>query len=106
MPEGYDQHRVMWNASVAYSFLEKKNATVRFKVYDILQQNTSIRRSVTSSYIQDQETNSLGSYCMLYFAYQFNTIGGKGGQGGRSSTRPRGPRGTGISDRYDINLEL
>ena len=27
--EGYDQHRVMWNASVAYSFLEKKSATVR-----------------------------------------------------------------------------
>ena len=93
--EGYDQHRVMWNASVAYSFLEKKNATVRFKVYDILQQNTSIRRSVTSSYIQDQETNSLGSYCMLYFAYQFNTIGGKGGEGGGPRPGPRGPRGYG-----------
>ena len=93
--EGYNQHQVIWNASVAYSFLEKKNATVRFKVYDILQQNTNIRRSVTSTYIQDQETNSLGSYCMLYFAYQFNTIGGKGGEGGGPRPGPRGPRGYG-----------
>lgn len=93
--EGYNQHQVIWNASVSYSFLEKKNATVRFKVYDILQQNTSIRRSVTSTYIQDRETNSLGSYCMLYFAYQFNTIGGKGGEGGGPRPGSRDPRGYG-----------
>ena len=89
--EGYNQNRVIWNASVAYSFLEKKNATIRFKVYDILQQNTNIRRSVTGTYIQDQETNAIGSYCMLYFAYQFNTIGGEGG--GPQGPGGRGPRG-------------
>lgn len=95
--EGYNQNKVIWNASVAYSFLAKKNATIRFKVYDILQQNTNIRRSVTGTYIQDQETNSIGSYCMLYFAYQFNTIGGgsEGGPGGPGGPGGRGPRGYG-----------
>ena len=95
--EGYNQHKVIWNASIAYSFLEKKNATIRFKVYDILQQNTNISRSVTGTYIQDQETNAIGSYCMLYFAYQFNTIGGRGNGGGGGPQGPGGygPRGYG-----------
>ena len=91
--EGYNQNKVIWNASVAYSFLEKKNATIRFKVYDILRQNTNISRSVTGTYIQDQETNAIGSYCMLYFAYQFNTIGGKGNAGGPQGPGGHGPRG-------------
>lgn len=91
--EGYNQNKVIWNASVAYSFLEKKNATIRFKVYDILRQNTNINRSVTGTYIQDQETNAIGSYCMLYFAYQFNTIGGKGNAGGPQGPGGHGPRG-------------
>lgn len=93
--EGYNQHKVNWNASIAYSFLAKKNATIRFKVYDILQQNTNIDRSVSGTYIRDSETNALGSYCMLYFAYQFNTIGKGGGderRGGRGGFGG-GPRG-------------
>ncbi|MCD8287514.1 MAG: outer membrane beta-barrel family protein, partial [Porphyromonadaceae bacterium] len=102
--EGYNQNKVIWNASIAYSFLQKKNATIRFKVYDILQQNTSIERRVSSSYIMDQETNTLGSYCMLYFAYQFNTLGkgghggdrgGRGGFGGPGGGGPGGPGGGG-----------
>ncbi len=91
--EGYNQHKVNWNASIAYSFLKKKNATLRFKVYDILQQNTNIGRDISGTYIRDYESNSIGSFCMLYFAYQFNTIGKGGGE--RRGGFGGGPRGYG-----------
>ena len=95
MAEGYNLHKVMWNASVAYSLLKNKSLTLKFKVYDILQQNSNISRSVSGTYVRDEETNALGSYCILSVAYQFKKFGNgsdgempRGGFGGG-----RGPRG-------------
>ena len=95
MADGYNLHKVIWNASLAYSLLKNKSLTLQFKVYDILQQNSNISRSVSGTYVRDQETNALGSYCMLYVSYQFKKFGKgsdgeipRGGFGGG-----RGPRG-------------
>ena len=95
MADGYNQHKVIWNASVAYSLLKDKSLTLKFKVYDILQQSSNISRSVSGTYVRDEETNALGSYCILSVAYQFKKFGKgsdaempRGGFGGG-----RGPRG-------------
>ena len=92
---GYNTSQWMWNASLSYMFLRNQAATLQLKVYDLLQQKSTVSRSVTANYIDDTEYNSLTRYFMLTFTYKFNTFGkgnepqsGHGGFGGR-----RGPGG-------------
>lgn len=73
--QGYDSDQWLWNASIGYSFLKGKAATISIKAYDLLQQKENIRRSVTANYIDDTWYNSLTRYFMLNFTYKFNTFG-------------------------------
>lgn len=73
---GYQQKEVLWNASASKSFLKGKQATVRFKIYDILQQRSNISQSVTSSYTQYSEYNTLSSYFMVHLIYRFSIFKG------------------------------
>lgn len=86
---GYDRNQWMWNAQVSWQFLKGKQATLMFKIYDILRQVSNISRTATGNYIQDVEYNTLSSYCMLYFSYRFNTMGKRQQRSGR----PDGPPG-------------
>lgn len=70
--DGFKQNEVLWNASASKSFLKNNQGTLRFKIYDILQQRSNISRSITASYIQDSEYNTLGSYFMVHFIYRFS----------------------------------
>ena len=63
--QGYDTRTWMWNASLSYQFLRGRNAAVSLKAYDLLGQRSSVRRSVTASYIDDSMYNSLTRYVML-----------------------------------------
>lgn len=90
--EGYDENKWMWNATISYEFLRGRNATVSLKAYDLLRQNSNIRRNVTANYIDDTSTNSLGRYFMVSFAYKFNTFG-KGNQPVDRNAREFGPGG-------------
>ncbi len=72
---GYDEKKWMWNASVSYSFLRNQAATITLRAYDLLRQNSNIRRNITANYIDDVATNSLGRYFMASFSYKFNTFG-------------------------------
>lgn len=75
---GYDKTQWIWNAQLAYQFLKQKQATLTLKVYDILQQRNTVRRTVTGNYIQDSEYNTISSYGMLTFTYKFNLFGKSG----------------------------
>lgn len=93
---GYDQNYWMWNAQIAYQFLAGKSATIALKVYDLLQQNQNVQRSVTANYIDDTEYNSLTRYFMVTFTYRFNTFGKNKPSGamdgpGRGHGGPMGP---------------
>ena len=101
---GFKQNEVLWNASASKSFLKNNQGTLRFKIYDILQQRSNISRSITASYIQDSEYNTLGSYFMVHFIYRFSIF--KGGASasdvktpGRSG-RGRGPMGPPPGHRF------
>lgn len=89
--QGYDSDQWLWNASIGYSFLKGKSATVSLKVYDLLQQKENIRRSVTANYIDDTEYNSLTRYFMLNFTYKFNTFGAGEQPKDRNERRFPGP---------------
>jgi len=87
---GYQQKEVLWNASASKSFLKGKQATLRFKIYDILQQRSNISQSVTADYTQYSEYNTLSSYFMVHFIYRFSIF-----KGGASASDMRGPGGRG-----------
>ena len=88
--EGFDKNVVLWNAQISKNFLRRKQATLRFKIYDILHQQNSLVRTVTSNYTQDSEYNTLNSYFMFHFVYRLNTFGGKQARKGKG--QGRGPR--------------
>ena len=88
--EGYKQKEVLWNASASKSFLKGNQATIRFKIYDILQQRSSISQTINTEYTQYSEYNTLSSYFMVHFIYRFSIF-----KGGASMNDVRGPGGRG-----------
>lgn len=95
--DGFKQNEVLWNASASKSFLKGNQATLRFKIYDILKQRSNISRNVTAAYTQDSEYNTLGSYFMVHLIYRFSVFKGGAGMndvpGGRRGFGHGGPMG-------------
>lgn len=103
----FNTNEMIWNAQVSKNLLKNK-ATLRFKIYDILKEQSSLSRSISESRMTDTEYNTLGSYFMVHFVYRLNTLGGKspsrgqgqgpggragrGGYGGGSGRPPGAPR--------------
>ncbi|MDE7024599.1 MAG: outer membrane beta-barrel family protein, partial [Paramuribaculum sp.] len=77
--QGYDKNEWMWNASISYQLLRDRSLTLAVKAYDLLQQRSSINRTVTANYIDDTSYNNLTRYFMFTMSYRFNTFG-KGNQ--------------------------
>ena len=92
---GYDEKKWMWNASISYSFLRNQNATIMVRAYDLLRQNSNIRRNITANYIDDVATNSLGRYFMVTLSYKFNSFGKDKPEGSRDFDGPRHGPGRG-----------
>ena len=93
--DGFNQNEWLWNASLQKTLFKQKNGTVRFKIYDILQQRSNISRSVTSNYIRDTTTNTLTGYFMVHFVYRFNFFKGGATQEDMMPRYGRGGHGRG-----------
>lgn len=94
-----NNNELIWNAQIAQNFLKGKAATISFEIYDILKQQTNIRRSLSSTMRSVTESNAINSYCMLHFAYRLNIFGGKAGRSDMREggfDRPRGGRSGGF----------
>lgn len=96
---GYDTDMWMWNASISYQFLPGKAATIAVKAYDLLQQQSNIRRTIAANYTDDIEYNTLTRYFMFTFTYRFNTFGKGNEPASRNSYRGFGPGGMGRPPR-------
>ncbi|OWY19148.1 TonB-dependent receptor [Sphingobacteriales bacterium UPWRP_1] len=87
-----NQHFVLWNAGLAYKFLKNNAAEVQIKVYDLLNQNNSLTRNVTETYVEDTQTQVLRRYAMLTFTYNLRNF--KAAQnGGNTGGNPPGKDG-------------
>ena len=84
LSEGFNQSYLLWNAALGYKFLADKSLDVRLTAYDILNQNRSIERTVTETYIEDSYTNVLQRYFMLNVTYTLRRFGGAAA--GRNNT--------------------
>lgn len=72
----YDQNIWFWNAAVGYKFLKDKSLELELSAFDLLNQNKSINREVTETYIEDSRTNVLTRYFMFTVLYKFREFGG------------------------------
>lgn len=91
---GYDSRSWLWNATVSYKFLPGDAATVSLRAYDLLNQKSNIRRSISASYIDDTRYNSLTRYFMVSLTYKFNTF--SAGNQPSDRNRPGRPGGPGM----------
>jgi hypothetical protein len=74
------QNVALLEASISRTFLDER-AEIQLIGLDLLNQNQSVNITNSSSYIQEQRTESLGRYAMLKFMYRLGR--GRGPRGGR-----------------------
>lgn len=67
---------LLWNASLGYNFLNER-FLAKVKVYDILNQNQSVRRTTTPTSIYDTQDIILKQYVMLSLTYKLEKFAGK-----------------------------
>ena len=65
----------LWNVAVGQKIFKKQTGEISLSVFDLLKQNRSISRNVTSSYIQDVNNQVLQQYFMLTFTYKLKNFG-------------------------------
>lgn len=93
--EGYQQNEWLWNASVAKSIFKNKAGTLRFKIYDILQERSNISSTASTEAIKDVISNTINSYFMFHFVYKFQLFKGGVKQSDMEDSMRRGSRGMG-----------
>ncbi len=55
--------------SLGKKLFSKQQGELTFSVVDLLNQNKSVNRTVTGTYVEDTQNNVLGRYFMLTFTY-------------------------------------
>lgn len=66
---GFRKGFVLWNGSIGIDLFKKSQATLQLSVYDLLNQNINVQRSISATYTQDTQTIILHRYFMLKFIY-------------------------------------
>lgn len=72
---GYNQNVTLWNAGIARQFFKNKQGELKLQVYDLLNQNKSIIRNVTDTYVEDVQNRILRRYFLLSFTYNLRKFG-------------------------------
>jgi hypothetical protein len=68
----YKKDFYLWNTSLSYKVA--KQFTFKVKVYDLLNQNQSVSRMITTTAVIDSETNVLKRYVMFTLLYKFKNF--------------------------------
>ena len=82
------------NGTIEKQMFKKKNGSLKMQAFDLLNENTSISRTVTGSAITDSRTNRLGRYFLLSFVLRLNKFSGQ--QPAPTMMRMGGPEGGGM----------
>lgn len=72
--DGYNTNYMLWNAALGYKFGKKKMFETKISAFDLLKQNTSVARSITETYVEDSNTNTLGQYFMFTFTWNIKHL--------------------------------
>ena len=74
LSQSFNQQYFLWSGYLGYKFLKNKSLEAKIFVFDILNQNRSINRTVTGSYNEDNKTNVLKRYGMFTLTYTFRNF--------------------------------
>ena len=77
LADGYNQNFAIWNASLAKQVFKNQRGEIKAAVYDLLNQNSSVFRTVNDNYIQDVQNSTLKRFFLLTFTYRINRMGGR-----------------------------
>ncbi len=88
--ESMNTDEFVWNAQISQGFLKGKPLTVMLQFYDLLHQQSTFSRAISSISRTDTEYNAINSYAMLHVVYRMNLFGGKDA---RKGNREEGPGG-------------
>ncbi len=66
----------LWNASIGSKLFKGNAGELKLTAYDLLNQNKSLSRSVTDTYIESSNTEVLKQYFMLTFTYNLRNFNG------------------------------
>ncbi|PZX57993.1 TonB-dependent receptor [Algoriphagus chordae] len=69
LSEGFDQSVWLWNMEAGYRFAKNNKAELKLVIFDLLNQNNSITRTISDVSVSDVYTNVLTRYGMLTFTY-------------------------------------
>ena len=75
---GYNSSIPLLNASISKQIFKNKSGEIKLYAFDLLKQNQSITRDITSSYIQDVQTTVLSNYFLVSFSYNLRKFKGQG----------------------------
>jgi len=77
-PSGYNSSVPLLNPAIAKQIFKNRQGEIRLSVFDLLNQNVSVTRTISSNTIQDSKTNVLTRYAMLTFTYNLRKFAGQG----------------------------
>ncbi|HEX7457211.1 MAG TPA: outer membrane beta-barrel protein, partial [Ginsengibacter sp.] len=75
LSDGFNQNYWLWNIALGQKFLKNQAGELRLSVFDLLNQNKSITRTTTASYVEDDRNEVLQQYFMLTFTYKLKNFG-------------------------------
>lgn len=77
-PAGYNSSVPLLNPAIAKQIFRNKQGEIRLSVFDLLNQNTSVTRTISANSITDAKSNVLTRYAMLTFTYNLRKFAGQG----------------------------
>ena len=72
--EEFNQGFFLWNMSVGKKILTKQRGEVRMDIFDMLNQNNSISRTTSETYVEDVINQTIRQYFMISFTYNIRNF--------------------------------
>ncbi|MEZ5056586.1 MAG: TonB-dependent receptor [Saprospiraceae bacterium] len=69
-----NQNIWLWGLAIGKKVFKNERGEISLAVNDLLNQNQSISRNITETYIEDRQTNALRQFVMLSFTYNFRNF--------------------------------
>jgi len=69
LSQNFNQQYFLWNAAIGNKFFRNRSLEARVSVFDLLNQNRRISRTVNGSYTEDSKTMVLRRYGMFTLIY-------------------------------------
>ncbi|WP_240675996.1 outer membrane beta-barrel protein [Botryobacter ruber] len=76
LARGVDPNFTLWNMSIGKKLLKNQQAEISLSVNDLLNENTSISRNVSSFSVVDTQSTVLQRFFMLTFSYNIRSFAG------------------------------